>query len=111
MTSLVWIGLGVTVIAFVAGTNGVEVAGAKTSSRGSAFQCEITVTNLTRGQVLSPPVVTAHTSNLTPLFVEGHVHVHAGILEAATCSPLCTDWRTPVAKISITRVPNASSTD
>jgi hypothetical protein len=38
---------------------------------GGHRKLEVTVTNITRGQVLSPPVVVVHSPSLSPLFVVG----------------------------------------
>jgi hypothetical protein len=49
----------------------VGITHSTTVSADGGGWVEVTVTNLTRGQVLSPPVVATHSSRLGPLFVLG----------------------------------------
>ena len=59
--------------------------------RGRKF--EVTVTNLTRGQIISPPVVATHTDKLDPLFMLGEPASDelAAVAEDAINGPLVTD--------------------
>ena len=55
----------VLAVAVIAGWSGAASAG----GAGNSF--EVTVTNLTRGQIISPAVVVSHSAGLSPLFTLG----------------------------------------
>ena len=67
------------------------------SADSDNLRYRVTVTNLTRGQVLTPTVVAVHNGDFKPLFDEGHSLDNPA-------DPAVRDWRNPVAKITIKRL-------
>jgi len=59
-------------------------------ARGYEREVEVTITNITKGQILSPAVVVAHKPGLTPLFTLGEPASMelAGVAEDADIQPL-----------------------
>jgi len=62
--------LGGAMLALSLSVEGASVNGRSGDGDGS-YQYEISVTNLTRGQPFSPPVVVSHDKSLVPLFTPG----------------------------------------
>ncbi len=74
------------------GYQALSVAPASIDAGGSSDRVsyEVSVTNLTRGQIFSPPVVATHSRDLTPLFTLGSPASPelAGVAEDALNQPL-----------------------
>lgn len=70
----------------------VAFVGDAASAMGNMRMYEITVTNLTRGQVISPPFVVTHDTSMTPLWRSGEAASAgvAAIAEDADTSVLAT---------------------
>ncbi len=69
MKKKTWIAIGAAAVA--AAIVGGRLRDAAAHRPPPPILFEVTVTNITRGQVLSPPVVATHSARLEPLFVEG----------------------------------------
>lgn len=64
------------------------------------YKLKVTITNLTKGQVFSPPIVATHHRRLTPLFVLGSkasVEL-AALAEDGMTGPLEMLWNDPLVK-------------
>ncbi len=64
------------------------------------YEMEVTITNLTKGQVFSPPIVATHHRRLTPLFElgsEASVEL-AALAEDGMTGPLEMLWNDPLVK-------------
>lgn len=70
-------------------------AATATDTSAGPFQYEVSVTNLTRGQILSPPVVATHSAALPPLFTLGQPASPelVGVAEDAINQPLIDKLR------------------
>jgi hypothetical protein len=62
---------GLAVVAAVVGGGLWLTSDASAMGKGATKTYEVSVTNLTRGQVLSPPFVVAHTGDMEPLWQNG----------------------------------------
>ena len=84
--------LGLGILATVAiGLIGLSTVGA---SHGAARSYEVTITNLTRGQIISPSLVATHDRHLAPLYILGSPASPelASIAEDAVNGPLEALW-------------------
>ncbi|MDA0676644.1 MAG: spondin domain-containing protein [Chloroflexi bacterium] len=74
----------------IAGTLAYTNVASGDSDRGRSQEYEVSITNITRSQILSPAVVATHSGSLTPLFTLGSPASAelAGVAEDAMVQPL-----------------------